>query len=339
MPVNIEAKTNLSLLDLARRMDPDGKPARIVEMLNKTNEVLQDMVTIEGNLPNGHQTTVRMGLPQTGWKILYKGTPASKSITSQVTDSSGILEAYSEVDEDVITLNGNTNSFRLSESQAFLEVMNQEMTRALFYANTAASPEQPMGLAMRYNTLNPDVPISENVLDAGGEEGDDLTSIWLICWGDKTIHAFYPKGSELGLQHNDMGKEPREFVDDDGVHHKYYAFVDQYKWKLGFCVPDWRYGVRICNVPLNKLKEKSQDIIDLMIEAEERIAHMSSGRPAWYMNKRVKTMLRQGILRIPNVETSFDTVAGHELTRFDGIPIRKVDALSLKEDRVLAATL
>jgi hypothetical protein len=35
----------------------------IVEMLSQVNEILDDMLWVEGNLPTGHKTTVRTGLP------------------------------------------------------------------------------------------------------------------------------------------------------------------------------------------------------------------------------------------------------------------------------------
>lgn len=332
-----DAKYNLTMLDLARRMDPDGKVARIVEKLDMTNEILQDMVTIEGNLPTGHRSTIRTGLPDAGWKILYKGTPPSKSETKQVDDNCGILEAYGEVDEDAITLNGNMFEFRISEQMAFLESLNQAMASALFYSNTAVTPEQPLGLALRYSTLNPDVPIHENVIDAGGTDVDELASMYLLTWGPNTIHGIYPKGSELGLQHTDMGREPRDFVDNDGTRRRYYAYVDQYKWKLGFCVRDWRYGVRIANVPVNKVKDFTFELLEKMIEAEELIPNLNMGRTAWYMNRHLRTALRQNIIKVPNVQSHKDDVTGKIILYFNETPVRRVDALLKTEARVTAA--
>lgn len=339
MPVNWEQQRYLTMFDLAKRMDPNGKVPRIVERMI-TNEILNDMVTIEGNLPNGHVTTIRTGLPETSWKTLYKGTPASKSQTTQVTDTCGILETYSKVDEDVITLNGNMEAFRLSEAQPHIDAMNEAMARALFYANTAKDPNQPRGLAMRYNTTSPMVSISRNVIDAGGTDADDLTSMWLLCWGENTIHAFYPKGSQLGIEHKDHGLQEQHWHDPDGQlpDHTYYAYVDQWKWKIGFCVRDWRYGVRICNIPWKKLDDPTicTKLLNCMIDAEETIRSMSAGRPAWYMNKAVKAALRKGILGINKVERTFDTVTGHSIDRWNGVPIRQVDVLEVAEKQVKA---
>ena len=51
-----------TLSDWAKRLDPNGKVPDIVEMLEQTNEILADMLWIQGNLPTGHRTTVRTGL-------------------------------------------------------------------------------------------------------------------------------------------------------------------------------------------------------------------------------------------------------------------------------------
>ena len=118
--------TKLTLLDWAKRLDPDGKTAVLAELLAQRNEVLQDMMFKEGNLPTGSVISIRTGLPTVYWRSLNAGVQSSKSTSAQITEACGILEAYSELDADLAELNGNDNAFRLSESIAFLEAMNQE---------------------------------------------------------------------------------------------------------------------------------------------------------------------------------------------------------------------
>ena len=71
----------LTLADWAKRLDPDGKVPKIVELLSQTNEILADMLFVEGNLPTGHRTTVRTGLPTVAWRLLNQGVQPSKSTT------------------------------------------------------------------------------------------------------------------------------------------------------------------------------------------------------------------------------------------------------------------
>lgn len=102
------ASGQLTLADWAKRLDPEGKiEVKIAEILNQTNEILDDAVFIEGNLPTGHRVTIRTGLPAVYWRSLNQGVPRSKSTSAQVDESCGMLEAYSAVDKDLAELNGN----------------------------------------------------------------------------------------------------------------------------------------------------------------------------------------------------------------------------------------
>ena len=78
---------NPTLLDVQSRLDPNNAVAQIIEMMNQTNEIVQDMTMVEGNLPTGHKTTVRTGLPEATWRMLNYGVKPSKSKTKQVTDT------------------------------------------------------------------------------------------------------------------------------------------------------------------------------------------------------------------------------------------------------------
>src|SRR5207344_1383596 len=95
---------NLTLADQAKRTDSTGKVAAIVELLQQSNEILDDMVWKEGNLETGHRT----GVPAVAWRLLNQGVIPSKSTTAQIDEQAGMLEAWSEVDKDLIMLNGNT---------------------------------------------------------------------------------------------------------------------------------------------------------------------------------------------------------------------------------------
>ena len=139
-----------NLQDVASRTK-DGKIQRIAEILNETNEILDDALYIEANNTTGHQTTVRSGLPTPTWRQLYQGVQPTKSKTVKVMDTIGMLEAYSEVDVELANLNNNSQEFRMSEDKAFLEGMSQEMANTLIYGNTKTDPEKFMGLAPRYN--------------------------------------------------------------------------------------------------------------------------------------------------------------------------------------------
>src|SRR5215831_12605422 len=178
--------TALTYADWAKRMGDDYRVMAIIELLSQTNEILDDMLVVEGNLPTGHKTTVRTGLPQATWRLLNQGVPNAKSTTAQIVDTCGNLETYSVIDKDIADLNGNTAEFRLSEVRAFLEGMSQQVSATLFYGNQGVNPERFTGLAPRYSTvLTTNSQTAANVLDAGGTASTN-TSIWIATWGSDT---------------------------------------------------------------------------------------------------------------------------------------------------------
>ena len=323
----------LTLADWAKRVDPDGKVPMIVELLSQTNEVLDDMLFVEGNLPTGHRCSVRTGLPAIAWKLLNQGVQPSKSVTAQIDEGIGIMEAWSEVDKDLAELNGNTSEFRLSEAQAFIEAMNQEKSSTLFYGNSSLSPEEFTGLAPRYADLS--AANAQNIIDATGS-GSDNTSIWLLCWGAHTVHGIFPKGSKAGLQHMDHGEVTVETT--AGIAGtRLRAYQDQWQWKCGLALRDWRYAVRIANIDVSDLVAGSgADIVELMIKAIHRLPSLNMGKCAFYMNRTVFQYL--DIQRRADVATggmTFAEVDGKIMYDFRGIPIRKVDALIETEAAVV----
>ena len=314
--------TNPTLADVASRMTADGKiDPQIVELLNETNEVLDDMTVIEANGFTEHKTTVRSGLPAGTWRKLNYGVQPEKSRTVPVKDSMGMLETYAEVDKALADLNGNSAAWRLSEDRAFIEGMNQTMATTLFYGDSSADPEKFMGLAPRYNSLSAENAM--NIIDAGGT-GNDNTSIWLIVWGPNTCHTIFPKGSSAGLQSRDLG----EHTLTDAAGGRYQGYRTHYKWDIGLCVRDWRYVVRIANIPKTI---GSTNLIDLMIEASELLPSLNGVRPAFYMNKTIRTNLRKQIASKGNVHLSLDEAAGKKVMSFDEIPVRRCDALGFIE--------
>ena len=192
-----------TLLDVAKTLDPNGGTAAVAELLNQSNEMLQDMPWYEGNLPTGHRITTRTGLPDVVFRKINGGVPPSKATTAQIDEACGILEARSEIDKDLAMLNGNTGSFRLLQATSFIEAMNQRMQSTVLYGNVDSVPEAFTGLGPRFGVKSG--ANSSNIIDAGGT-GSNLTSIWLVGWGANTVHGIYPKGSTAGLVHNDLGE-------------------------------------------------------------------------------------------------------------------------------------
>lgn len=323
-----------TLLDVTKRLDPEGKIDTIAELLSQTNEILDDMVWIEGNLPTGHRTTIRTGLPSPTWRKLYGGVQPTKSVTAQVTDSCGMLEAYAEVDKALADLNGNTAAFRLSEDRAHIEGMNQEFASTLFYGNESTEPEAFTGFGPRFNDQA--AANADNILtSAATPDSTDNTSIWLVVWGANTVHGIFPKGSKAGLSMEDKGQVTAENIDGSSGRAEIYR--THYRWDCGLSVRDWRYVVRI-NIDQEDLVKNAgsgPDLIDLMTQAVELIPSLSMGRPAFYCNRTVRSFLRRQIMnKVASSTLTMDQVAGKHVTMFDGIPVRRCDAITNTESGI-----
>ena len=319
--------THPTLADVAKRLDPKGNIDNIVEMLSMSNEILSDMVWVEGNLPTGHRTTIRTGLPAPTWRKLYGGVQPTKSNTVQVTDSCGMLEAYAEIDKALADLNGNAAAFRLSEDRAFIEGMNQEFAQTLIYGNEGTEPEAFTGFAPRFNDQA--AANGENILtSATTPDSTDNSSIWLVVWGPNTVHGIYPKGSKAGLSQEDKGQVTAENI--DGSNGRAEIYRTHYRWDCGLTVRDWRYVVRI-NYDLENIVADGATgpvLTQLMGQAIRRIPSLGMGRPAFYASRASLDAIDLQANNKSNMAfNNIEDAQGKLVTTFRGIPIRRCDAI------------
>lgn len=328
------ATTHPTLLDLANISDPQGKVSAVVEILNQTNEVLDDMVWVEGNLPTGHQSVVRTGIPDATWRKMYGGVQPNKGTTAKITDNTGMLEAYAEIDKALADLNGNTSAFRLSEDRAHIEGMSQIAAQTIFYGNEGTQPEAFTGLAPRYNSRS--AANGDNIIDGGGT-GTDNFSVWLVGWGPDTVHGIIPKGSKAGLQIDDKGQVTIENIDGNGGRME--AYRTHYRWDMGLTVRDWRYVVRIANIDKSLLSADGSTgakLLQLFDAAIERLPTQGNVRPVFYVNRTIRTYLRQQAKEaVKNSTLTIEKVMDRTFPAYDGIPIKRVDRLAVDEARVV----
>ena len=344
-----------TLIDIAKSYGPDGKVATVAELLNQSNELIQYMNFVEGNLPTGHKGVVRTGLPTVQLRSFYRGVKVSKSGRATIEDVCAMAEGRNEIDKDLADLNGNTAAFRLSEGLAFIEAMNQTFAQQLVYGDTSINPDGVLGLAPRYNSLS--ATNAQNIIDAGGT-GSDNTSVWLIVWGENTVTGIYPKGSQAGLQQQDLG----EIDAFDENNDRFRAYAELWKWKFGLHVKDWRYAVRIANIDVSDLTSQTGTqaitaatwLNKLMIKALARIPSMGMGTATFMASRTVKEMLSVAALDKSQNALSFTegvnqhgavgpgSVAGQGTgiqggqLRFMGVPVLTVDQLLATEARVVA---
>ena len=331
--------TNLSLIDVARRLNPDGSAAVIAEVMAHYNEILDDIPFIEGNTETGMKTTVRAGLPTATWRSLNKGVVRTKSTTNQIIENCGMLEAYSDVDKDLALMARDVSAFRFQEDKGHIEGMSQQMASTLIYGDTTVYPDRFVGIAPRYYSLTTTVQTYGQIIDALGTT--NLTSIYLVGWGSDTVHGIYPKGSMAGLVQEDKGQVT--ILDSDG--NPYEGFRTHFQWKCGVAVRDYRYIVRIANIDMTALltagdtSDTSANIIKYMSLALDLIPPAQASRLVFYCNQKVRAMLRVKMLSRSNTWVTLDNLQSPAgITRptlqFMGYPVRRIDEITSSESRI-----
>ena len=328
----IVGKTYLTLKDkFAQRVN--GRVANtIIDILSSTNVILEDAVVRECNEGSTHKTTVRNGLPEVEFRKFYQGVKCSKGDYTQITDTTGMLEVYSQVDKSLADLENDTQQFRINEATAFLESMNNTVQENIFYGSKATNPAGFDGLSVRYNKLSNDKnSIGYRVLDAGGT-GNTNTSVWFVTWGDLHTHLLYPKGSEMGFTHTDKGAQ----TTTDSSGNMYEVYRDHYKWDVGMSVRDFRSNCRIANIDVEELDgNNAPDLISLMITAYHRIKRFAkTGKTVIYVNETIDTYLHFQAMNKNNVQLTADEFGGKPIVSFLGIPVKCVDQIKNNETAV-----
>lgn len=348
---SIQAGTLFDLSDYYKRVNKNNEVDDIVEVLNQSNEIMQDIVYKEGNTTDGMRVSIRTGLPSVYWKQFYKGTPPSKSAVQVVTEQCGMMSAESVVDKDLIDKNGTGTGalLRSQEDKAFIEAIAQQETYTLFKGNYKKTSEGFSGFETRYSDGKAEN--AKNIIDASnGQAQSDkkLTSIWLIGWGDN-IHGIYPKGSVMGLQREDMGEQ--RIDDGTGRGTSYWAYVTRYMKNVGLVVKDWRYAVRIANVDVDELrsgtgignadvKTTGSNLITMMLDALTLLPADAKANFRFYMNRDVFSGLNNLSLRMNTKviewQKGVDVFGKNQAwSNFNGIPMRRVDQLTNDEKHLV----
>ncbi len=328
-----------TLMDVARRSG-NASATEIVEVLNKTNQALDDIPWIECNGGVVHKTTTRTSIPTPVWRMLNGGVPVAKSTTKQMTVGCGMLEVYAEVDVDQVNLagagiiddakaNAAVSKAIKAENEAFIEGFGQEISRVMFYGDPS-KPQEPLGLCHWYGSLS-----STNVISGatGSDSGDDKTSIWLIAWDKQAIHGIYPQGSVGGLHEKFLGEQTVK----DAAGNQFQAYRTHYKWDAGFCVRDNRCAARIANIDISTLGGGSAaDLVDLMVKALYKLPRFarSQYRKAFYMRPELAEILDKQARKTSNLMLNYGDVFGKEILTFRGIPVREQDSILDNEPTV-----
>lgn len=305
--------------------------ADIIEILAQFNSVYEDAPVLECNQGTHHLTTVRTGLPAPTWRKLYQGVQPTKGTTTSVKDATGMLEDWSEVDAKLVELAKNPAKFRLNEARGHIAGIANEVSKTIWYGDTDASPEKFNGLHSRFNSLT--APNGNQIIDGAGT-GSTNTSIWMITWGEDSVHLLYPEGTRAGLVREDKGKQTKETT--EGL---YDVYREKFSQDIGLSVRDWRGVSRVANIDVSALKADAATgakLIDLMIDAYYALQNPSqpNGKTIIYASKKIQTFLHKQAMNKTNVNLTLEQFAGKPIVNFLGSPIRRDDNILETESQI-----
>ena len=312
--------TQYSLVEQAKRINPDGTQALVAETLNlEMGNILQEAPWMPSNDIWTNKTVRRGILPAGTWRKVNNGVATEVSQVTEINDVIGMLETYAEYDKEYIDNMPNPNMARMDEAKAFLEGLGQTLVSTVLYGNVNADPDKMHGFAPRLATID-----GEFVINGGGS-GSDLTSLFVVTWGKTEVFFVYPKNNAgtLGIKHTNLGEVTiTKATTGLASANQFQGYRDHFQVKCGLVVRHPKCIGRVANIETagasNTFNE--DDLITLLnnmkVNENTRI----------YGNQ---TIITQGQIRLKdktNVNwTPEQGLGGAPMLRFSGIPVRKID--------------
>jgi len=326
-----------TLVDLTKQLDPDGGLADIAKVFQQNDEMLKDIPYQEANGRTFHRITVEDGMPEGTWRRLNAGITAVDSGSLQVDETIGLLEARSEVDVVLARMSNDIPKYRKAKDDRIVRGMAKQVATTFIYGDTATYPERFHGFHPRYDVLGKktDTFSAFNTMSQVYSQGgsSDLSSIWLIGWGEDTVYGIYPQGSKMGMEQEDLGVIDAHDA-DGGV---FRAYATHFRCQHGLAVEDWRYVARLANIDVTATVDDDEItlLLNNMIDMTMAIPDLQSCRPAFYMNRNVKAFLTKLAYAKTNLALNLGEVYGEKgVLNINGIPIRMSDSITLTESAI-----
>jgi hypothetical protein len=305
-----------SLVEQAKRIDPDGEQAQIVEVLNRRmGGILEEAPWIPSNDVWTNKTTRRGTLPTGSRRKLNQRISQSVSRTTEIMDVIEQIEDYCDVDSALVDSMPSPAMFRSGEVDAFIEGLGQTIVSDILYADANADPDSMHGLSARMGTAD-----ARFVIDEGGT-GSDVTSIYVVTWGQQYAHLIYPKNmaQEMGVRHVDKGQ-----VTSETTNGLIEVYRDHFCIRCGLVVRHPRAIGRQANIETagtsNTFDE--DNLIALLNNME------TNADTRIYVNETILTQMQIRSKDKNNVNYYFDNeyaLSGQPPMAFQGYPVRRLD--------------
>jgi hypothetical protein len=277
-------------------------------------------------------------MPSGTWRMLNQGIVSTNTGALQVDESIGLLENRAEIDLVTARLSSDIPAYRRQKGNLIIRGLAAQLETTLIYGDTTTYPGRFHGLHPRYNALGQKTNsfgannMSMNqVVGNGGTT--NLSSIWLIGWGENKVYGIYPQGSPIGIESEDLGVIDLRDV-NGGV---FRGYAEHFRVQMGLAVEDWRYVSRLCNVDVaGTINDANMTVLlNNMIDMTMAIPDLQACRPCFYCNRKVKAYLMKMAYTKANLALSIGDVYDEKnLLLVNGIPLRQADSITLTESQI-----
>jgi hypothetical protein len=302
-----------------------------VNVLVQQNDLLQDAPVRESDLIDGEEFNITTSLPQPYLHQRGAGRTATKGQVQHASESVAWFTNQMRIPQEDLNETPDPAGFLRGEEIKYLEGMNQSLVEMLIYGSTATEPMEFDGLDVRFSAI-----AADSVIDNGGSEASSLTDIWLIQWDLRDCCLIYPKGSRGGISRTPHPVAPLITALDSGSIPDsqnavaWFTMVD-FDWKGGFCLRDTRRVKRLTNIHSDPDNATSFDIRKFR-EAEE--AFDTAGQIYAYMNKRIRTQIRNAADEKGNVTYPPNQPFARPQAYLGDIPLRRCDRILLTHSKM-----
>ncbi len=322
---------------LAARMTNNNEIIRVAEVLNETNDVIQDAIVQKSTDITTHVLSRRTALPGVNWVKIGNGWNATTGLLNQVREEMGMLKARFLAPQDMMDIQPNPDKYRSNQERAYIESMGQELSNTLFgnYSSGSLSPvvnppEEFAGFQYRYATLSTG---ASYVISNGNTTGNDNTSIWFIQWSPIKVYLISPRNMEAG----GLKKEDKGLVYTLGDNasasaaqrnNQLWAYITEFSWNVGLAIEDQRAVKRLANIDSVSTEDNTLD--------EDKIIQIRNNFKGnetifMYCNETVFTQLQILAKDKTNVRWTGDDPFGKPQFNFLDMPVRRSDAISNDE--------
>lgn len=329
--------TNLTLIELMRREDPDGSLAQLVDIIAQENRILEDITWIECNNGTYHEDTLTASEPAGSERAYDEGVAKEAGVTETLIEPTCMLNGLSEVDAAKLKHSPDEGAARLQEDGFFLRGMTKTLVSRLFDGDRSTYPRRINGINTR--TQYDDLANTTTVFDnAGGNASStsNKTSIYCIQWGFKMVNCIYPRndpqgGGEMPIKMEDFGKS---IINQSGTSEtkKFPAWQTWFGCDFGLFIHDYRCIKRVVNISTTNIDGVDDFAFseDPLIDLFNQLEYNGQGA-VFYCNR---TVLAQAQKRANEKGNAFfeTNVEGEgpfarPVTRFMGIQFKRVDQI------------